>query len=194
MHKGRAWAVLAALAVGLAVLFLNPPREQNTYVVEGDLLFMSGEINARTPDSLARMIAKHPAVETIVMLDMPGSVDEDAVHETGYFIRDSGLDTHLTPQSAIFSGAVDLFLAGNNRSMTCCAQIGVHDWSEDDVVGRDFPRGAPEHAANVAYFQDMLGSDAFYWFTLQAAPADAMHDMTEEELARFGVLTEPIEK
>ncbi len=163
--------------------------EDNLYRVEGNRLFMSGEINPHTPRSFMAMIDDHPEVTTVVLLDMPGSSDEVAVHDLGYFIRDNGLNTHLTPQSEIYSGAVDLFLAGTRRTMTCCGIVGVHDWADDDGDGSRFPKASQEHDANVAYTEDMLGSDAFYWFTLQAAPSDGIHEMTQAEIARFGLLT-----
>ena len=71
------------------------------------------------------------------------------------------------------------------------ARIGVHSWYDDDdeMDGVDYPRDAPDHELNRRYVEDMLGTDAFYWFTLEAAPADGMHYMTEAEIARFGLLT-----
>ena len=185
------WAAAALLAL-LGCVAAFAPAEPNVYRVDGSRLFMSGEINHRTPGSFERVIAENPQVEVVVLMDMPGSVDEEAVHETGYFIRQQGLDTHLTPQSEIYSGAVDLFLAGRERTMTCCAVIGVHDWEDDEGSGSELPRDAWEHDANVAYFERMLGSDAFYWFTLQVASPDEIHVMTPQEIARFGVLTEPV--
>lgn len=176
----------------LGVLLGCTPPEPNVYEVEGARLFMSGEINAGTFASFAAQIDAHPQVQTVVLMDMPGSVDEVAVHDLGYFIREEGLNTHLTPQSEIYSGAVDVFLAGNARTMTCCAKIGVHDWADDYGEGSSYPAQDEEHDANVAYFEDMLGDDAFYWFTLQAAPPEDIHLMTRAELARFGVFTSPI--
>ncbi|MFK7834917.1 MAG: hypothetical protein AB8B60_01740 [Sulfitobacter sp.] len=187
----RNWLLLGlgvAALLGCVAAFGN--FEPNTYRVEGNRLFMSGEITPRTPDSFEAAIEAHPQVDTVVLMDMPGSVDEFAVHDLGYFIRDIGLNTHLTPQSEIYSGAVDVFLAGNRRTMTCCAVIGVHDWADARREGSSYPRNSEAHDANVTYFEDMLGSDAFYWFTLQAAPSDEIHVMTKSELQRYGVLTQ----
>ena len=39
-------------------------------------------------------------------------------------------------------------------------------------------------------FEDMLGADDFYWFTIEAAPADGIHIMSNEEIARFGLVTQ----
>ncbi|MEP5730961.1 MAG: hypothetical protein ABJL67_16515 [Sulfitobacter sp.] len=179
--------------VSLALISCDAPLgsfEPNSYRVEGTKLFMDGEISPRSPAGFEAVIDDHPQVDTVVLMDMPGSVDEDAVHALGYFIRDVGLKTHLTPQSEIYSGAVDLFLAGFERTMTCCAVIGVHDWTDDVRTGSSFPAQSWQHDANVAYFETMLGDDAFYWFTLQAASPDEIHIMTNAEIKRFGLLTQ----
>ena len=38
----------------------------------------------------------------------------------------------------------------------------------------------------------MLGSDDFYWFTIEAAPADDIYYMTNQEIIDYGLITEPI--
>jgi len=157
--------------------------------VQGARLFLSGQITSRTPLNFEAAIAANPQVSTIVPLDMVGSLDELAVYRMGYFIRDAGLNTHLTAQSEIYSGAVSLFLAGNRRSIAPGAVLGVHSWADGFGEGSDYVQTAREHRHNVTYVQDMLGDDAFYWFTLQAAPSDGIHVMTRVEIARFGLLT-----
>jgi len=52
--------------------------------------------------------------------------------------------------------------------------------------------GRTSHEKNRKYIEDMLGSDEFYWFTINAAPADDIHRMTNDEIVRFGLLTAPI--
>ena len=34
--------------------------------------------------------------------------------------------------------------------------------------------------------------EAFYWFTLEAAPPEGMHWMTEEEMKKYGIYTDLI--
>jgi hypothetical protein len=38
----------------------------------------------------------------------------------------------------------------------------------------------------------MLGKDDFYWFTIHTAPSDGVHEMTEEEIEKYKLLTKPI--
>ena len=167
--------------------------DRAVFEVQGARVLMSGEITSRTPATFVRLIAQNPQITTLVQGYMPGSLDDEAVVRMGYRVRDMGLNTHLTAQSEIYSGAVDLFLAGRQRTMQRGAVIGVHSWVDGFGEGAQYPRDAPEHRTNAAYTADMLGSDAFYWFTLQAAHSDGIHEMTEAEIARFGLLTRPVQ-
>jgi len=99
----------------------------------------------------------------------------------------------LIATSQIDSGGVDLFLAGVERTMQDGARIGVHSWSDGTNDATDFPRDSLEHDQNRQYIEDMVGSDDFYWFTIEAAPASSIYEMTNDEIVRFGLLTAPIE-
>tara|TARA_R110002110_G_scaffold194901_29_gene404152 strand:- start:3913 stop:4488 length:576 start_codon:yes stop_codon:yes gene_type:complete len=188
----RLWLGLALVGGLLGCAVVDNAVDRTRMSVQGSRLLISGEITSRTPRAFEALLEAHPDVRTLVPEIMQGSLDDQAVLRMGYFLRDRGMDTHLTAQSEIYSGAVDLFLAGNRRSMARGAVIGVHSWADGFGEGTGYPRDAREHAGNVAYFRDMLGSDAFYWFTLQAAPSSGIHEMTPGEIARFGLLTEPV--
>lgn len=163
--------------------------DRATFEVKGAQMLLGGEITTQTPANFRAVLAENPQITTVVQTYMPGSLDDEAVIAMGYLIRERGLNTHLTASSEIYSGAVDLFLSGHQRSMQRGAVIGVHSWADGFGEGTSYPRGAPEHRSNVAYVRDMLGSSDFYWFTLQAAPSDGIHEMTTAEIARFGLLT-----
>ena len=72
------------------------------------------------------------------------------------------------------------------------ARIGVHSWSDGLREAMDYPRDAPEHEANRAYIEAMLGQDDFYWFTIEAAPADDILWMTADQISQYGLLTQPV--
>ena len=38
----------------------------------------------------------------------------------------------------------------------------------------------------------MLGEDDFYWFTIYAAPADDIHEMSMEEIEKYKLLTKKL--
>jgi hypothetical protein len=80
----------------------------------------------------------------------------------GYRVRELGLDTHLTADSWIESGAVDVFAAGVQRPMEQGAKLGVHSWTDGTLDAKDYPRDSPEHEKNRAFIEAMLGSDAFF--------------------------------
>lgn len=179
----------------LVVLLLIPTCSfaqsewQTEFEVVGSDLFMQGDITSRTPRQFAAVMAQHPGVTRIVLCEMPGSADDDAMIALPYDVRQRGLATHVGAESEIASGAVDLFLAGTTRTMERGAEIGVHSWSDGQRDGIDYPRTSPEHDANRRYVEVMLGSNAFYWFTLQAAAFDDIHWMSEAEVLQFGLLT-----
>lgn len=177
-----------AACTQIAVLALNsvPTTE---FSVDGSRLLMRGEINAKTLDQFEAVYAANPGIRTLVELDVPGSVDDDTMIALAYRVRELGLNTHLTANSVIQSGGVDLFLAGVRRTMEPGARIGVHSWSDGTRDAWEYPQGAPEHEKNRRYIEDMLGSDAFYWFTIYAAPADGIHQMSPKEITEYGLLT-----
>lgn len=172
----------------LAVLMLNFTTTTE-FEVDGTDLLMSGEINSKTLRQFEDVVAENPGITRLVELDVPGSLDDDTMIALAYRVRELGLDTHLTATSEIHSGGVDLFLAGVERTMEPGAILGVHSWSDGTREAKDYPRDAPEHEKNRLYIERMLGDDAFYWFTIYAAPVDGIHIMTEDEIAEYGLLT-----
>lgn len=188
-------AVSCAAAFGLvagcerlAILAMNQST-RTEFRVSGTDLLMNGEINSRTLGQFEEVYARNPGIKTLVELHVPGSADDDTMIALGYRVRELGLNTRLTPKSEIYSGGVDLFLAGVERTIAPGAKIGVHSWSDGEKDAKDYPRGAPEHEQNRRYIEVMLGKDDFYWFTIYAAPADDIYLMSDEEVTRYGLAT-----
>jgi len=173
----------------IAVATLNQVQTTE-FRVEGTRLYMQGEINSKTLRQFEEVYAAHPQITTLVELEVPGSLDDDTMIALAYRVRELGLNTHLTANSQIYSGGVDLFLAGVRRSMEPGAKIGVHSWSDGRREAKDYPKTAPEHEQNRRYVERMLGDDAFYWFTIYAAPADGIHLMSEAEIQKYGLVTD----
>jgi hypothetical protein len=167
--------------------------ESTAFRVAGTRLLMSGVITSATPRQFERIIAANPQITTLVERDVEGSVDDEAMIAMGYRVRALGLNTHLDGDSRVFSGGSQLFLAGVERSMIRGAVIGVHSWRSGRRDGAQYAQHSPKHAMNRQYVEDMLGNDAFYWFTLAAAPSGGMYVMREKEIIGYGLLTRPIE-
>ncbi|MEE9455179.1 MAG: alpha/beta hydrolase [Paracoccaceae bacterium] len=165
--------------------------EVTEFRVAGTTLHMDGEINSKTLLQFEKIIAAHPDISLLVEGVVPGSMDDDTMIALAYRVRELGISTHLDAHSEIYSGGVDLFLAGVNRTMERGAVIGVHSWSDGSKDAKDYPRDSPEHEQNRRYIEDMLGDDAFYWFTIYAAPADGIHVMSADQILQYGLVTDP---
>ena len=177
----------------VAVTALNMVKTTK-FTVDGETLYMQGEINSKTDGQFEAVYAANPQIKTIVECVVPGSLDDDTMIPLSYRVRELGLNTHLTSTSDIASGGVDFFLAGVNRSAEEGAKIGVHSWSDGTSEAKDYPRDAPEHENNRKYIEDMLGDDAFYWFTIYAAPAADIYYMTSAEVAEYGMVNAEAQK
>ena len=69
--------------------------------------------------------------------------------------------------------------------------VGVHSWADGSgTEGGDLPRDDPAHDLLLDYYEDIGIDEGFYWFTLQAAASDGIHNMTEEERTRWDIATE----
>ena len=162
--------------------------------LEGMDATINGTIGPVTALQIDRLIAEGPAVERLVMPEMPGSINDEVNLVVAQMVREAGWNTHVPAGGIIESGAVDLFCAGVERTAAPDAQFGVHSWGNpaEGVQASDFPMGSPEHQPYIDYLNQMVGEDYgadFYWFTVNAAPFDGMYYMTPEELARYNVLT-----
>ena len=159
------------------------------FEVEGDHAVMHGTIGPSTPGRVLELILEHPDVDTIVLVDVPGSMDDDANLRAARCVRRHGFTTVLPERAEVASGGTDFFLAGRERIIESPVRLGVHSWAGFDEEGADLPRDHPEHRKYIDYYREMGIAEEFYWFTLEAAPADDIHWMTDEELRRFGMAT-----
>lgn len=182
--------VALLLAVLAAPAWAEKPALTRVEVKAGRL-HLSGDLDATTGPRVRAAVAANPAIKEVVLGRIPGSVDLDRTLALGRWLRERGLDTYLKADSAIFSGGVDLFLAGEERRMEEGARIGVHAWSDGRGEATDYGLTDAAHRNSRSYAREMLGSDAFYWFAVKAAAADEIHVLTPEEIRRFGLLTEP---
>jgi hypothetical protein len=177
----------------LMVIYINSITTTE-FTVEDDLLYMNGYINSKTFNQLVRVVEDNPQLETIVMLDVPGSADDEVNLPMATWVRNKGFNTPLTSSSHVASGGSDFFLAGVERTLEEGAKIGVHSWGYGNGDGADLDKSDPAHEMNRKYIQDMLGKDDFYWYTLEAASADDMHYMSLDEIKYYNLYTRFIAK
>ena len=160
------------------------------FEVEGTTAVMTGDLRGNAVQKVERLLENHPDLEWIEILDCPGSMDDDATLAAGRLIREEGINTRVPSNGEIYSGGVDFFIAGAVREYQDGGIVGVHSWSDGRTDGSELDADDPEHDMYVKYYGDMGISDQFYWFTLEAASSDDIHEMTHEEMIAYGLISE----
>ena len=161
----------------------------------GDALFVRGVVDSDSYGQVYDVLNGELRIGTLVFTMVPGSADDDTNLELGRALRRAGIVTYLPARGTIASGGTDLFLSGVRRVVESGALVGVHSWSTDDShapTALSLPRDHPEHEKYLNYYRYMGIPEDFYWFTLQAAPPEGMHWMTEEEMAKYRIYTDLI--
>ena len=169
--------------------FAEPSGDRLVMEVRGDLLFARGVVNANSQREAVALLNGSPNVRTLVLTWVPGSVDDEANLALGRVLRDAGMTTYLPREARAASGGTDLLLAGARRVVECGALVGVHSWAYGPVNGNEVPRDDPRHRFYLDYYRDIGIPEAFYWFTLEAAPPDSIHWMNEDEMERYRIHT-----
>ncbi len=168
-------------------------EEVTSFEVKGDKAYMKGVIGPWTIQQVKDLIDQNPEVMTIVMVNVPGSLDDVSNLEASRLVRKAGLGTAIEKDGHIASGGTDFFCAGVRRTVEAGARIGVHSWGTGDeafATANDLVKDDPEHQKYLDYYREMGIPKDFYWFTLKMAPAAGMHYMTAEEIAQFGLATD----
>ncbi len=156
--------------------------------VRGNEAYLSGTLGTITYHQIKNIIDNHKAVKTIVLTQVDGSINDAVNMHTGRILREAGLHTKVLSNSNIASGGVDLFCAGNKRTIENGAKLGVHSWAGEDIKADELPKDHPAHQYQIAYFKQMLGEKlgpAFYFYTLSAAPPEDIHYMSDTELKEW---------
>ena len=158
-------------------------------VIDGNKAFINGDLGTNTYIQITDLTNNHPAVDTLVLQSISGSVNDAINMHTGRLVRNAQYTTMVEATSAIYSGGVDLYAAGAKRVYTDGAKVGVHSWCcVDGVTADKLGRDHKAHGAQLTYFREMLGSELgpeFYFFTIEAAPFDGAHEMTKAELEKY---------
>ena len=165
-----------------------------SYEVRGDRAILIGNLDSDTPMIVRRMLRKHPDLRELVLLNLPGTVDDDANLEACRLIREAGLSVVVPSDGIVASGGVDWVLAGVERRVEEGALVGIHSWAVDfygfSVEGRDLPPNHPEHRDYLEFYEEMGIPAGLYWRTLNASSSFGMHWMTREELERYDLIGE----
>lgn len=158
---------------------------------------MYGVIASNSPSVVNQLIAHTPKITEILMVNVPGSMDDEANIPAALAVRNAGINTRINSNGLIASGGTDFFLAGVIRTVENGARIGVHSWSTGDgTEGAQVPENDPQHQLYINYYQQigLSAPSGFYWFTLRAAPSSGIHYMTADEITQYGISTPVIQK
>jgi hypothetical protein len=174
-------------------LAFEVPNANSTFAV------LHGFINSNTPTTVNTFISNYPNVTTLVFMQVPGSEDDDANLVASQALRNRGYKHYIPAVNAyaqdafIASGGVDMFVGGTVRVADVGAEVGVHSWGDGTNDATDFPVGHANHLPYINYYVNMgftqQEAEAFYYFTINAAPASGIHNMTEAELEQYGTRT-----
>ncbi len=142
-----------------------------------------------SPAAFAAMLAAHPEIRTLELVECPGTFDDRANLKLGRMIRARGIATHVPEGGSVRSGAVELFLAGARRSAERGAEFAVHAWEDEN--GReatDYAENAPETRSYLDYYREMgMSADearAFYAMT-NSVPFASARWLTAAEMAQW---------
>ncbi|WP_299884097.1 hypothetical protein [uncultured Lacinutrix sp.] len=165
----------------------------SSYTINENQALLSGTLGTYTFNQILEINSNYPEVNTFVLTTIEGSVNDDVNVETGRLIRNAGYSTHLKANSEIYSGGVDLFCSGKIRTREAGSKIGVHSWCcYEGQTADQLPQNSPGHNSQLAYFKEMLGTTNgpnFYFFTINAAPFNGIHLMTDTELEQYQLIT-----
>jgi hypothetical protein len=184
--------LLISTATGQKIFLSFSDDEVTSFYFKQDnktTAYMKGVIYAETHNDIKRLFNDNPEVKTLVLEDVPGSIDDEVNLAASFEIHKRGIATHIPADGFVASGGTDMFLAGVQRTIEPGAKLGVHSWAGLFVTATDFEKSAEEHQPYLDYYRDINIPENFYWYTLEAAPAEGIHWMTMAEIQQYHVVT-----
>lgn len=168
------------------------PNENATFQfhVNGTFAVAYGVIDRTTPLLVKDLISNSPSVTTIVMYACPGSKNDKANLKASLAIYKAGYKMYIPFDGWVASGATDMFLAGSIRVIENTKNpVGVHSWSGGSNNATDYSVGHKKHQSYIDYYENIgfttQEAEEFYYFTINSAPANGVHWMTELELSQY---------
>jgi len=157
-------------------------------------IVLDGVINSSAYNVFKRLTDENPQIKRLEIVNCDGSINDDVNLKLAKYIYDKGFSTHLNDNGLVASGGTDLFLAGRKRTKGVNTKIGVHSWAGSNVTATDFPVGHKNHLPYIKYYVSVgftqQRAEDFYYFTINAAPAEGVHWMTALEIEQYIIVTE----
>lgn len=153
---------------------------------------ISGVLGSLTYLQLQSILERQP-IDTLVLKNVPGSVNDAINVHTARLVRNAGLTTVMPKDGEAYSGGVDLFAAGKKRIYEDGGKLGVHAWCcLGDKDAGELSKNNPAHNDLLSFYREMMGDidgPAFYFYTIYAAPADDIKLMTKQEIIQYKLVT-----
>ncbi len=161
---------------------------------------LHGYIDSTTPAKTQKFIESYPDIKTLVFMQIDGSKDDDANLKACQLLNQQTY-THYLPgveqynqDAFIASGGVDMFFSGKFRIVEPTAEVGVHSWNDGINEATDFARNDSIHYEYINYYKKIglsnKEAEDFYFFTINSAPHDSIHFMSNEEITRYKLRNE----
>jgi len=164
------------------------------FTLHANQAVLTGMLGTNTYVQLSNIIEQHPEVDTVVIKQVRGSLNDEINMHTGNLLRNAGLNTQIPQDGFAYSGGVDLFTAGVKRQVEANGTLGVHSWCcYQGKTADKLDKTSPAHHDQLNYFSKMLGEDLgpeFYFYTLHASPFTDVHPMTRQEMQKYSLLNE----
>ncbi|MBB6459891.1 hypothetical protein [Flammeovirga kamogawensis] len=156
-----------------------------TIDVKGEKAFVNGILGKTFYHRLTKTLKKNPQINTLILQEIPGSMDDEWNLKSCYLIYKKGITTELLENSVVESGGADLFVSGKKIIIAEGAKIGVHSWAGSEKAAIEYPKDHNEHKIFLDLYKSVEIDTSFYWYTLKAAPAEDIHYMTDDEIKKY---------
>jgi len=159
--------------------------------IEKNKAILTGVLGTKSYLQIKDLIRNYPKIKTLILKNVPGSMNDPVNMHVGRLIRNAGLKIVVPSDSEIASGGVDLFCAGTERVVESGAKLGIHSWYFDGISAGDLPKDHQAHKAQIKYFTEMMGEKGkdFYFHTLDVASSNDIHWMTKDELIEWKLIS-----
>ncbi|QZT36553.1 hypothetical protein K5X82_15060 [Halosquirtibacter xylanolyticus] len=188
--------LLLSLTTSCEWLSMRKLERANIFCISEDksAIIVDGIINSNALEDFKRLMEEQPDIKKLRFIQCDGSIDDSINLVLGTLIHKNRFNTEIVANGSVASGGTDLFLSGIYRTIGSNVEIGVHSWAGDEEVATDFEKGHKYHEPYIRYYQEIGmtrdDAEAFYYFTIYAAPADGIHIMTPEEIEQYKIQTE----
>lgn len=161
-------------------------------VIDSSTIEMKGIIKSKSLKNFNKLIKKYPNITLINIKNCDGSLDDETNLKLSLKVHEKNINIHLMDNGSISSGGVDFFLSGIKRNKGSNTKIGVHSWSDGSNSATDYAIGHSNHLPYIEYYKNIGFSqedaENFYYFTINAATANSIHWMTENEISQYNIL------